>query len=414
MTLPNKASSTISPHDRPMRILIVSDAWEPQVNGVVRTLQAVRAELEAMGHRVGMITPDQYRSMPCPTYPEIRLAMTRPKTVGERIKAFQPDAIHLSTEGPLCLAARRWCIVNRVPFTTAYHTQFPDYVAKRTGLPARAIWPYIRWFHGPAQAVLASTPQIREELRAQGITHLAHWGRGVDMSLFRPDGPKHPAVVAAVEAAEEAAKDAMTKRAGEARLGDGAAVAGAGVAGAAAEGTTTEETVANSAPDNAPKSAAYPVQLYVGRVAVEKNIEAFLQLPKNGIKLVVGDGPARADLEARYPDILFLGSLSGAELAAAYRSAQVFVFPSLTDTFGLVMIEALASGVPVAAFPVTGPTDVLQPFPDAVCWDLEKAVENALLIPSEACIAHARNFSWRASAEQFLEALAPIPSLSLA
>ncbi|WP_337829731.1 glycosyltransferase family 4 protein [Pseudonocardia sp. TMWB2A] len=384
MTLLNKASSTISPHDRPMRILIVSDAWEPQVNGVVRTLQAVRAELVAMGHTVGMITPDQYRSMPCPTYPEIRLAMTRPKTVGERIKAFQPDAIHLSTEGPLCLAARRWCLVNRVPFTTAYHTQFPDYVAKRTGLPARAIWPYIRWFHGPAQAVLASTPQIREELRAQGITHLAHWGRGVDMTLFRPDGPKHPAVLAAIAA----------------RAGEGEQVG--------------EELAPQLTPASPPETAAYPVQLYVGRVAVEKNIEAFLKLPKIGIKLVVGDGPARAALEARYPDVLFLGALSGEELAAAYRSAQVFVFPSLTDTFGLVMVEALASGVPVAAYPVTGPTDVLGPLTKALHNDLEKSLEFALLIDPAACIAHARNFSWRASAEQFLEALAPIPSLSLA
>lgn len=396
MTLPDKALSTISPHDRPMRILIVSDAWEPQVNGVVRTLQAVRAELVAMGHTVGMITPDQYRSMPCPTYPEIRLAMTRPKTVGERIKAFQPDAIHLSTEGPLCLAARRWCLVNRVPFTTAYHTQFPDYVAKRTGLPARAIWPYIRWFHGPAQAVLASTPQIREELRAQGITHLAHWGRGVDMTLFRPDGPKHPAVLAAIAA----------------RAGAGKQV------GEEPGGQRGEEPSPQLCPQLATQSpaetAAYPVQLYVGRVAVEKNIEAFLKLPKNGIKLVVGDGPARAALEARYPDVLFLGALSGKELAAAYRSAQVFVFPSLTDTFGLVMVEALASGVPVAAYPVTGPTDVLGPLTKALHNDLEKSLESALLIDPAACIAHARNFSWRASAEQFLEALAPIPSLSLA
>ena len=386
MTLPVKQPVDSPPQDRPMRILIVSDAWEPQVNGVVRTLQAVRSELEAMGHTVGMITPDQYRSMPCPTYPEIRLAMTRPKTVGERIKAFQPDAIHLSTEGPLCLAARRWCIVNRVPFTTAYHTQFPDYVAKRTGLPARAIWPYIRWFHGPAQAVLASTPQIREELRAQGVTHLVHWGRGVDMTLFRPDGPKHPAVVAAVEAAR-AARAGVVQAAGDAN-GEG--------------------------PETDPQGVIGPVQLYVGRVAVEKNIEAFLKLPQIGIKLVVGDGPARAELEARYPDILFLGSLSGEDLAAAYRSAQVFVFPSVTDTFGLVMIEALASGVPVAAYPVTGPIDVLGPLKNAVHQNLEIAVNQALLIDPADCIAHARTFSWRASAEQFLDALAPIPSLSLA
>ncbi len=339
-----------------MRILIVSDAWEPQVNGVVRTLQAVARELGQMGHQVGFITPDQYRSVPCPSYPEIRLAMTRPKTVGERIVAFAPDAIHLSTEGPLCLAARRWCLNRNIPFTTAYHTQFPEYVAKRTGLPAAAIWPYIRWFHAPASAVLASTPQIREELQVHGITHLAHWGRGVDTQLFRPDGPRHPAM----------------------------------------------------------SDLGGPVQLYVGRVAVEKNIEAFLALDHRGTKVIVGDGPARNDLARRYPDALFLGKLAGEELASAYRSADVFVFPSLTDTFGLVMIEALASGVPVAAFPVTGPVDIVTPETGGLDADLGDAVTQALTCSAQACVAHARNFSWRRSAEQFLSALAPLPSLSLA
>lgn len=339
-----------------MRILIVSDAWEPQVNGVVRTLQSIRTELEAMGHCVGFITPDQYHSLPCPTYPEIRLAMTRPKTVGERIAAFLPDAIHLSTEGPLCLAARRWCIANGAPFTTAYHTQFPEYVAKRTGLPARAIWPYIRWFHAPARAVLASTPQIREELCAQGITHLVPWGRGVDMTLFRPDGPKDPVM----------------------------------------------------------EALAGPVQLYVGRVSVEKNIEAFLGAKTQGSKVVVGDGPALATLKNRYPGVRFLGTLAGLELACAYRTADVFVFPSLTDTFGLVMIEALASGVPVAAFPVTGPIDIVTPATGAISDNLTQAIAGALAASPKDCIARAREFSWRASAEQFMAALAPISSLSLA
>ncbi len=339
-----------------MRILIISDAWEPQVNGVVRTLQSVARELEQMGRQVGFITPDQYRSVPCPTYPEIRLAMTRAKTVGERIACFAPDAIHLSTEGPLCLAARRWCLDRGVPFTTAYHTQFPDYVAKRTGLPAAAIWPYIRWFHAPASAVLASTPQIREELAAQGITQLAHWGRGVDLGLFRPDGPRHPGM----------------------------------------------------------QDLAGPIQLYVGRVAVEKNIEAFLALNTSGTKVIVGEGPALADLKRRYPTVRFLGKLVGEELAAAYRSADVFVFPSLTDTFGLVMIEALASGVPIAAFPVTGPIDIVTPKSGALNPDLAMAIKQALLCDADACIAHAQGFSWRRSAEQFMSALAPVPSLSLA
>lgn len=339
-----------------MRILIVSDAWAPQVNGVVRTLQSVSNELDLMGHQVGFITPDQYRSFPCPTYPEIRLAMTRSKTVGERIVAFQPSAIHLSTEGPLCLAARRWCINNKVPFTTAYHTQFPDYVAKRTGLPPKAIWPYICWFHASATAVLVSTPQIREELRSHGIRHLAHWGRGVDMELFRPDGPKHPQ---------------MEKLTG-------------------------------------------PIQLYVGRVSVEKNIETFLTANTPGTKVIVGDGPALEHLQRDHPDALFLGALSGAELAAAYRTADVFVFPSLTDTFGLVMIEALASGVPVAAFPVSGPVDIITPKTGQLSRNLADAITNALACAPEDCVAHARNFSWEASAKQFVDALAPIPSVSLA
>lgn len=335
-----------------MRILIVSDAWTPQVNGVVRTLQSVSSELDLMGHQVGFITPDQYRSFPCPTYPEIRLAMTRSKTVGERIVAFQPSAIHLSTEGPLCLAARRWCINNKVPFTTAYHTQFPDYVAKRTGLPPKAIWPYIRWFHAPATAVLVSTPQIREELRTHGIRHLAHWGRGVDTELFRPDGPTHPQM------------DQLTG----------------------------------------------PIQLYVGRVAVEKNIETFLTTNTPGTKVVVGDGPALESLKRDHPNVLFLGALSGAELAAAYRTADVFVFPSLTDTFGLVMIEALASGVPVAAFPVSGPIDIITPTTGVLNANLADAIEDALHLHPDDCVGLARQYSWRSSAQQFLSALAPVPS----
>lgn len=333
-----------------MRILIVSDAWEPQVNGVVRTLQSVIRELEQMGHHVGMVTPDQYRSMPCPTYAEIRLALTRPKTVGERIAAFAPDAIHLSTEGPLCLAARRWCIERGVPFTTAYHTQFPDYVARRTGLPAKAIWPYIRWFHAPANAVLASTPQIREELRAQGIHHLAMWGRGVDMELFRPDGPRHAAM--------------------------------AGLVG--------------------------PILLYVGRVAVEKNLRAFLECAHPGRKVVVGDGPALVELRNAFPDTLFIGKLAGNDLAAAYRSADVFVFPSRTDTFGLVIIEAMASGVPVAAYPVTGPIDIVTPETGGLDDDIGMAIAQALTCDPAACRRYAANFSWRRSAEQFLSALAPV------
>lgn len=330
-----------------MRIAIVTDAWTPQVNGVVRTLQAVRAVLEAQGHEVLVVSPDRFRSLPCPTYPEIRLAVTRTATVGALLEAFRPQAIHLATEGPLCLAARRWCVRRELPFTTAYHTQFPDYVAARTGVPAEWVWRYIRWFHGPAGAILASTPSIRGELAAHGLEQTRHWGRGVDLANFRKDGDRHPLM--------------------------------AGLVG--------------------------PVQLYVGRVAVEKNLEAFLANRHPGTKVVVGDGPARADLATRYPEARFLGSRFGAELAACYRAADVFVFPSRTDTFGLVMIEAAACGTPVAAFPVTGPIDVLTSATGAMAEELENAIAAALRLDRAGCADAAQGFTWEASAQQFLEAL---------
>jgi len=333
-----------------MRILIASDAWFPQINGVVRSLDNVRRELTQMGHEVAILSPDQYRNWPCPTYPEIRLAFPRARTVGDSIADFRPDAVHIATEGPLCLAARRWCLRHDVPFTTAYHTQFPDYVARRTGIPARAVWRYIRWFHRPAQQVLTATPSIRAELIAHGIAHVVHWGRGVDLTQFRPDGPRHPAM--------------------------------SGLAG--------------------------PVQLCVGRVAVEKNLAAFLRADGPGTKVIVGDGPARAALQARFPGVIWLGSLHGAELASAYRSADVFVFPSLTDTFGLVVIEALASGVPVAAFPVTGPRDIVTGTTGALDNDLSAAIAAALTRDRAVCAGYGRTFSWRTSAEQFLSALAPV------
>lgn len=333
-----------------MRILIVTDAWLPQVNGVVRTLGSVRAVLEKQGHRVEVISPDLYPSLPCPTYPEIRLAWATTAAVGQRIEAFGADAIHLATEGPLCLAARRWCLRKGLPFTTAYHTQFPDYVAKRTGMPAEWVWHYIRWFHEPAHAVLASTESVRQSLREHGVTHLRPWGRGVDLSNFSADAPMLPAL--------------------------------AGVAD--------------------------PIQLYVGRVAVEKNLEAFLETRQPGTKVVVGDGPARQMLEAKYPDTLFLGALSGRALAGAYAAADVFVFPSRTDTFGLVMIEALACGTPVASYPVSGPVDVLNASVGAMDENLDTAIAAALTRDRAVCAAYGRRFTWEASARQFLDALAPI------
>lgn len=333
-----------------MRIAIVTDAWAPQVNGVVRTLQSVRAELERQGHEVLVISPERFYSLPCPTYPEIRLAFARTAAVGKMLADFRPNAIHLATEGPVCLAARRWCLARGFPFTTAYHTQFPDYVSARIGIDPEWIWRYITWFHWPAQAVLASTPSIAETLRAHGLSRIKHWGRGVDLSLFGPDVAPDPTI---------------------------AALPG-------------------------------PIQLYVGRVAVEKNIEAFLASDHPGTKVIVGDGPARATLEARYPHAHFLGPKFGAELAAAYAAADVFVFPSKTDTFGLVMIEALASGVPVAAYPVTGPVDVLTAEVGVMDADLTTAIAGALRLDRGACAAYGRSFTWEASARQFLEALAPV------
>jgi glycosyltransferase involved in cell wall biosynthesis len=335
-----------------MRIAIVTDAWTPQVNGVVRTLQTIRAELETMGHEVRVISPDLYGSIPCPTYPEIRLALVRPGVVGQAIAAFRADAVHLATEGPLCLAARRWCIKGGVPFTTAYHTHFPDYVSQRTGLPAAWVWRYIRWFHGPAQAVLVSTRSVRAQLRAHGLDNVRPWGRGVDLDAFTPESPA-PAMFAGL---------------------------------------------------------VRPIQLYVGRVAVEKNLEAFLVADHPGTKVVVGDGPARVTLEKRYPDAYFVGPLFGAELAGAYAGADVFVFPGRTDTFGLVMIEALACGTPVAAFPVTGPIDIITPETGAMADDLGKAIADALACDRAACVDYGRGFSWARSAREFLDGLHAIPS----
>ena len=333
-----------------MNITIVTDAWAPQVNGVVRTLEATRDQLVRLGHKVSMIAPDRYRSLPCPTYPEIRLSVAGARRVGRDIAETLPDAIHLSTEGPLCVAARNWCVARGIPFTTAYHTQFPDYVAARTGMPTRWTWRYIRWFHAAAHAVLVSTPTLRRTLAIHGIAYARLWGRGVDLDQFTPDQPA-PAAFA-----------------------------------------------------NLPR----PIQLYVGRVAVEKNLDAFLATSQPGTKIIVGDGPALATLRRKYPEALFIGKLHGAALASAYAHADVFVFPSRTDTFGLVMIEAMACGTPVAAFPVPGPIDVVAPGTGVLDADLDAAIAAALKCDRAVVATHGRRFSWEASARQFLAALAPI------
>ena len=257
-----------------MKIAIVTDAWHPQVNGVVRTLTSVSQHLRDMGHDVLVISPDQFANFPCPTYPEIRLALASSRTVGHMLEDFAPDAIHLSTEGPLCLAARRWCMREGRAFTTAFHTMFPDYVARRTGVSPEWIWPLMRRFHSRSARVMVATDSIAEQLRTHGITHLAHWGRGVDLKAFTPDAP----------------------------------------------------------PPDLFADLPRPILLYVGRIAVEKNVEAFLAADVPGSKVVVGDGPAREELEQKFAQVHFLGPKSGEELAGCYAGADCFVFPSRTDT----------------------------------------------------------------------------------
>lgn len=333
-----------------MRIAIVTDAWAPQVNGVVRTLETTGRELAAMGHEVGFVTPADFGSIPCPTYPEIRLALAHRHQVGERIRVFAPDSLHIATEGPLGIAARNWAVERGLSFTTAYHTQFPAYLARRTRLPEGLFWRFIRWFHSAAATTLVATTSLQAELAARGIRRTRLWGRGVDLGIFHPDGRTH------------AALDALP----------------------------------------------CPISLYVGRVAVEKSIERFLAADIPGTKVVVGDGPQRADLERRYPEAVFFGVLQGEALAAAYRTADVFVFPSRTDTFGLVMIEALACGTPVAAYPVGGPCDIVTETTGALSDDLAEAVTVALGRDRADCAARASNFGWDAATRQFLSALVPV------
>lgn len=332
-----------------MRIALITDAWHPQVNGVVRTLETIVGELRRRGHEVQVTSPDLFRSIPAPSYPEIRLALLGPRTIARRLETFLPDAIHIATEGPLGWAARHHCLRRKLPFTSAYHTQFPDYVARRSGLPASLFWPAIRHFHRPAQCTLVATETIRAQLREQGVGPLHHWSRGVDVGLFHPDHP----------------------------------------------------------PPDLFLSLQRPIQLYVGRVAVEKNIEAFLSNRHPGSRVVVGDGPALEKLRSRFPDAHFVGRLGGAALAACYAGADVFVFPSRTDTFGLVMVEALACGTPVAAYPVPGPLDVLRPESGVMAERLEDAIAGAVKLDRARCHAIGREFTWEASADQFLEGLVP-------
>lgn len=341
-----------------MRLAIATDAWFPQVNGVVRTLSATVVELDRLGHEVELITPQRFLTVPMPGYASIRLAMAPRFGVRRMLDAYQPEVVHISTEGPIGWSARGWCLSRGVPFTTAFHTRFPEYAAVRTGISAERFWPIMQRFHAPSRAVMVATERLGAELAGRGITQTRPWTRGIDHWLFRPTGDMHPAFA------------------------------------------------------DLPR----PILLNVGRVAPEKNLEAFLDAEVAGTKVVVGDGPSLDDLKARYPKAVFLGPLAGEDLAAAYRSADCFVFPSLTDTFGMVIIEALASGLPVAAFPVAGPLDILghsgrgvaddMPFTiAAVEHDLTLAIEKALRLDRTAAAIFGARFSWERATEQFLEAI---------
>jgi glycosyltransferase involved in cell wall biosynthesis len=335
-----------------MRIAIVSDAWRPQINGVVTTLEKTIEAAQCLGHEVLLVSAEGLRSIPCPSYPEIRLALRPGRAVRAQLRGFAPQAIHIATEGPLGLAARAYCLRNRLPFTTSYHTQFPDYARQRWGIPAALGYAYLRWFHRPAVHTLVGTETVRTNLHARGFTHLVPWSRGVDTGLFRPDASARQAAIA-----------------------------------------------------RWPR----PIMLYAGRVAVEKNLEAFLALRLPGTKVVVGDGPALHDLKRRYPDAQFLGYRFGTELAEQLAGADVFVFPSRTDTFGIVMLEAMACGVPVAAFPVQGPLDVVRIGHNGVLHEqLDVAIRGALELDTPACRAFAQLHTWERCTRQFVGHLAAL------
>jgi glycosyltransferase involved in cell wall biosynthesis len=340
-----------------MRILLATDAWSPQVNGVVRTLTRVVAELRQMGEEIEVISPDQFATVPLPTYREIRLAVGAYEKVQERFKAFEPEAIHIATEGPIGLAARRICLEWKLPFTTSYHTRFPEYVSARLPVPLAAGYAYMKWFHRPSGRLMVATPTMRDELERHGFRNISLWSKGLDTEVFRPRGPNEPDVF---------------------------------------------ETLPR------------PIWLNVGRVAVEKNISAFISLDLPGTKVVVGDGPLREELQALHPDVKFVGAKFNDELAAHYACADVFVFPSLTDTFGLVILEAWGAGTPVAAFPAPGPIDIIPGTGAGVLAagradGLREACLEALELDRAKVRTVAERYSWRACAEEFLRLLQPHP-----
>lgn len=329
-------------------IVIVSDAWYPQVNGVVRTLETTADHLREWGHDVRFITPQAFRTIPCPTYPDIRLSIFPRLHVYRILEKTRPDAVHIATEGPLGWAARAWCMKHDVAFTTSWHTRFPEYLRTRAPVPLALSYAALRRFHAPAARTLVTTPSMRRQLQARGFRNLVLWSRGVDAEMFRPTG--------------------------------------------------------KAALDHLPR----PVSLYMGRVSVEKNIDAFLGIALPGSKVVIGDGPDLERLRAAYPDVHFLGAKFGDDLVRHVSAADVFVFPSLSDTFGLVLLEAMACGVPVAAFPATGPVDVVrQGVTGILDDDLRRAVIAALNLDGRHCREHALRYTWESCTGDFLRYLRP-------
>jgi glycosyltransferase involved in cell wall biosynthesis len=324
-----------------MRVLIVTDAWFPQTNGVVHTLAQTAAWLGRFGHEVRLVSPRDFRTIPCPSYPEIRVAIGAKRRLAQTFESFRPQAVHIATEGPLGLSARRYCLRHGLDFTTSYHTQFPQYLRSRWPIPLWVSYAAMRWFHAAAQSCMVSTRSLHAALAARGFKNLVRWQRGVDTEVFRP---------------------------------------------------RTKEFL----------KLERPIAAYVGRVAVEKNIDAFLAMTWRGSKIVIGDGPERARLQSQFPAAHYVGFRFGEDLACHLAAADVLVFPSLTDTFGLVNLEAMACGVPVAAFPVTGPIDVVQDgVTGALDTDLARAAERALRIDPQACRERALQSSWEASTREF-------------
>lgn len=324
-----------------MKIAIVTDAWHPQINGVVTTLGKTGECLSEMGHDVMYVTPQDFRTIPCPTYPSIKLAINPVGKLGRTLDKFGPDAVHIATEGPLGWSARRYCKKRGLAFTTSFHTQFPQYVKLRAPIPLSWSYAVLRGFHGDAVRTMVPTPSLRNELHEWSFDNVVIWSRGVDTEVFKPA-------------------------------------------------------------DKAFLDAPRPISMYVGRVAVEKNVEGFLSLDIPGTKYVVGDGPDLEKLQRKYPAVRFTGVKRGMELAAHVAAADVFVFPSRTDTFGLVMLEAMACGVPVAAFPVTGPVDVVRHGETGILdEDLAVAIRGALRLDGRACREHALQRTWRVATERF-------------